>query len=164
MNIFDPTTFLGFHTDLSVIAILAGIVVLIGLLNAELLGSWTALFLLTAVLTDVTGFFLPAAKLLPSHIVGIISLVVLLAAILGRYVFHLGGAWRWLYTVGSLIGLFFLVFVAIAQSFAKIPSLHPLAPTGSEPPFAIAQLVNLAIFLILGFFAVRRFHPALPRH
>ena len=163
MNIFDPTTFLGIHTDLSVIAIIAGIVVLIGLLQAERLGTWTALFLLTAVLTDVTGFFLPAAKLLPSHIVGIISLVVLIPAILGRYVYHLAGAWRPIYVVGALVTLFFLVFVAIAQSFAKIPSLHPLAPTQSEPPFAIAQLVNLALFLLLGYLSVRRFHPVLPR-
>lgn len=164
MSIFDPTTFLGFHTDLSVIAIITGIIVLIGMLRAQLLGLWTALFLLTAVLTSVTGFGFASPKLLPSHYVGMISLVVLLFAILGRYVFHLGGAWRSVYTVTALIALYFLVFVAIAQSFAKIPSLHPLAPTQSEPPFAIAQLVNLVIFLVLGFFAVRRFHPALRRH
>jgi hypothetical protein len=101
---------------------------------------------------------LPADRLLPSHVLGIISLVVLAAAIAARYAFHLAGAWRWIYAVGVVVALYLDVFVAVVQAFQKIPALHALAPTQSEPPFAIVQIAVLVAFVVLGLLAVRR-HP-----
>lgn len=155
--IFDPFNLTGFHTDLSLIALVSGLVVVVGLVLSKRLGRWTALYLAAAVLTSATGFLFHSASFGPSHWLGVFSLIVLVPAILARYFFHLAGSWRWIYAAGAVTALFFLAFVAIAQAFMKIPALHPLAPTGSEPPFAIAQLVNLAVFLVLGFLAVRRF-------
>jgi hypothetical protein len=155
--IFNPLNLTGFHTDLSLIAIVAGIVVAVGLVTSKALGRWTALYLTAAVLTSLTGFLFKSASFGPSHWLGVFSLIVLAPAILGRYFYHLAGSWRWIYVLGAVTALFFLVFVAVAQAFMKIPALHPLAPTGSEPPFAIAQLVNLVIFVIVGVFALRRF-------
>jgi uncharacterized membrane protein SirB2 len=89
--------------------------------------------------------------------VGIISLVVLAVAILARYAFHLAGAWRWIYVVGAVVGLYLNVFVLIAQAFLKVPALKAIAPTQSEPPFLIAQLVVMALFIALGIAAAKRF-------
>jgi hypothetical protein len=157
--IFNPLTYTGMHTDISLIALITGLVVIIGMLRAERLPGWTALFIVTAVLTSVTGYGFKTDRLMPSHIVGAISLAVLFIAIVALYFFRLAGAWRWVYVASAMIAEFFLIFVAIAQSFAKIPSLHAMAPTGSEPPFAIAQGINLVIFIILGIWAARSFHP-----
>lgn len=159
MAIFNPSTFTGIHTDLSILALIAGIVVVIGLLRSERLGFWTALFIAAAVLTSATGFGFASPKLLPSHYVAIIALAVLVVASLGRYGFHLAGSWRWVYAVSAVASLYFLVFVAIAQAFAKIPALHLLAPTQAEPPFAITQLLALAIFVVLAIWAARAFRP-----
>ena len=89
--------------------------------------------------------------------VGIISLVLLVAVIVAYYVFHLAGAWRWIYAVGQVLTLYFLVFVLVAQFFKKVPALTALAPTLSEPPFAIAQTVVLVIFAWLTYSAARTF-------
>ncbi len=151
------------HTVLSLIGIISGIVVLLGMLSVQRLNGWTMLFLATTVLTCVTGFFFPGDHVLPSHIVGIITLVALAVAILAIYAYHLAGSWRWIYVIGAVLALYFNVFVGVVQAFLKLPFLHPLAPTQSEPPFLIAQLVVMAIFIILGFLAVRRFHPEATR-
>ncbi len=148
---------LTFHVALSIIALIAGVPVMIGFITNNRMGLWTALFLATTVLTSATGFLLPAPGLLPSHIVGILSLVVLLIAILARYMFHLAGAWRWIYVVTAVIAFWFNAFVGVAQAFLKIPALHALAPAGSEPPFLIAQIVVLLVFIVIGFLGVRRF-------
>jgi hypothetical protein len=153
-------TFTLLHTIISLIGIATGLVVVYGLLNNNKMESWTAAFLLTTVLTSVTGFGFPFSRLLPSHIVGIISLVVLAPAILAYYWFKLAGFWRLVYIVCGLIALWFNCFVAVAQAFMKIPALSALAPTQGEPPFLIAQIVVLIIFIVLGFLAVRRFRPA----
>jgi hypothetical protein len=150
---------LGFHVIVSLIGIVSGIVVLVGMLSAQRMAGLTAVFLATTVLTSVTGFFLPAEHLLPSHVVGIISLVVLAIALVALYLRRLAGAWRWIYVVTAVIALYFNCFVGVAQAFQKIAALHALAPTQSEPPFMIAQLVLLAVFIVLGFLAVKRFHP-----
>ena len=121
----------------------------------------TALFLATTILTSVTGFFFPFTKLLPSHIVGIISLVVLAIAVLALYVNNLVGSWRWIYVTTAVLALYLNVFVAVVQSFLKIPGLKELAPTQSEPPFVVAQAVVLLLFVILYFVAVRSFRPSL---
>src|SRR5215471_2094178 len=147
-----------FHVIISLLGILAGFVVIYGMLTADALDDWTKFFLVTTVATSVTGFFFPVQRLMPSHIVGIISLVVLAAAIYARYPGHLAGSWRWIYVVGAVLAQYLNVFVLIVQLFGKIPALKVLAPTQKEPPFKLAQLVNLILFVILGTFAVIRFH------
>jgi len=156
---FDPTTLLGVHTWLSLIGLASGFVVLVGFIQSKPLHGWTALFLATTVLTSVTGYGLPADHILPSHIVGAISLVVLAAAILARYVYHLAGSWRWIYVVTAMAALYLNAFVAVVQLFRKVPALNALAPTESEPPFAIAQVLLLAVAIALTIWAARAFRP-----
>lgn len=152
-------TFTLVHVILSLIGIFTGLVVLIGMLNSNRLSGLTAVFLATTLLTSATGFLFPFDKLLPSHIVGIISLVVLALAILALYVFRLAGSWRWIYVGSAVLSLYLNVFVAVVQAFLKVPFLNELAPTQKEPPFAIAQGVVLLAFVVLGILAVRWFRP-----
>ena len=147
------------HVVLSLVGIVAGAVVLRGMLGSRRRDGWAALFLATQILTSGTGFFFPHDRLLPSDIVGIISLAALAVAIIALYVGRLAGAWRWLYVSGAAIAFYLDVFVAVAQAFMKLPFLQAAAPTQSEPPFLAAQLAVLAIFLVLGIAAARRFHP-----
>jgi hypothetical protein len=147
------------HVIISLVGIVSGLVVLFGMFGAHRLPGWTALFLLTTILTSVTGFLFPGTTLTPARIFGIISLVILLPTVIGLYVFHLHGLWRWIYTGGAVIALYLNVFVLVVQSFAKIPFLQPLAPTQSEPPFLITEAVVLAIFVVFGILALVRFHP-----
>ena len=148
-----------FHVAISLIGILAGLVVVFGMLTARRLDGWTALFLWTTVATSVTGYLFPFHKLLPSHIVGLISLLVLALAIYAFYQRHLVGGWRRTYAITAIIALYLNVFVLVAQLFGKVPALKALAPTQSEPPFKIAQLVVLVLFVILGVLATKRFRP-----
>lgn len=145
------------HVLLSLVGIASGFVVIFGLLGGKRLDSWTATFLTTTVLTSVTGFGFPFEHLLPSHKVGIVSLAVLAVTILARYTFHLAGAWSRIYAVGATLALYLNCFVAVVQSFLKVPALKAAAPTHSEPPFLFTQLVVLALFLALGTFATIRF-------
>lgn len=156
----SPATFLVVHVIVSLLALLSGLLVMVGLLRGQRLPGWTALFLFTAVLTSVTGFGFPFDRFLPSHWTGVISLVVLALAVLALYVFRLSGSWRWLYVVAAMTALYLDTFVTVVQAFLKIAALHALAPTQSEPPFAIAQGVVLLLFFILTIMAVRQFHPA----
>jgi len=128
-----------------------------GFLNGKRLDGMNTLFLITTVLTSATGFGFPFDHLLPSHKVGIISLVVLAIAIPARYVFHLAGSWRWVYVVTASIALYLNVFVLVVQSFMKVPALNALAPTRKEPPFLVAQIVVMLIFIGLTILAVKRF-------
>jgi hypothetical protein len=155
----STSTFTLVHVVLSLVGIFAGLVVVFGMLGSKRLDGWTALFLATTVLTSVTGFFFPFDKILPSHIVGIISLVVLAIAILALYALHLAGPWRWIYVVSADVALYLNAFVGVVQAFQKVPLLASLAPTQSEPPFLIAQAVVLMIFVGLGIAAVRSFRP-----
>jgi hypothetical protein len=159
----STSTFTAVHVVLSLIAIGAGIVVLAGMLRARRPAGWTAFFLATTVLTSVTGFFFPVDHLLPSHIVGIISLVVLAIALLALYGYRLAGSWRWLYVGSAVLALYLNVFVGVVQAFEKLPMLSRLAPTQSEPPFLVAQVVVLAIFAVLGIRAGIRFRPMATR-
>jgi hypothetical protein len=152
-------TFTLVHVVLSLIGIVAGLVVLAGMLRSRRMPGWTAVFLVTTVLTSVTGFFFPFERLLPSHIVGIISLVVLAATLFALYVRRLAAAWRWVYVFTAVLALYLNVFVLVVQAFLKIPFLKALAPTQAEPPFAIAQGVVLLAFVALGILAVKSFHP-----
>ena len=129
-----------------------------GLLAAKRLDRWTALFLLSTVATSVSGFGFPFTHLLPSHKVGALSLAVLAVAILARYGLHLNGAWRWMYVICAGIALYFNVFVLVVQLFEKVPALKALAPTQKEPPFLVAQLLVLGLFIVLTAVAVRKFH------
>lgn len=145
------------HVVISLIGIATGLVVLYGLLQGNRMDGMTAWFLTTTVLTSATGFILPAPHFLPSHTIGILSLIALAIAIAARYRFQMEGAWRRTYVITAVIALYFNVFVLVVQSFMKVPPLHDLAPTQSEPPFAIAQGVVLVLFVALGTLAVRRF-------
>jgi hypothetical protein len=151
------------HIVISLIGIGSGLIVIYGFLAGKRLNGITAIFLITTVLTSVSGFGFPFDHLLPSHIVGIISLVVLAVAIAARYVFHLAGSWRWIYVVGAAIALWLNVFVLVAQLFMKVPALKALAPTGKEPPFLVAQLVVMAVFIVLTIASAKRFHIESPR-
>src|ERR1700693_5843977 len=151
--------FLQIHVAISLVALVAGLIALYSWLSGKVSHGWTALFLVMIILTSVTGFPLPPFGLDPPRIVGIISLVALAVAIGSLYLFHLAGAWRWIYVITAMVALFFNCLVAIIQSFDKIPSLHAFAPTQDAPPVHIAQLVLLAIFVVAGIVAVVRFHP-----
>lgn len=151
------STFTMLHVLISLVGIASGVVVAWGLLGGKPLPGITVIFLTTTVLTSLTGFLFPFEHLLPSHILGILSLMALAGAIAGRYGMHLAGAGRSIYVVCAVIALYFNVFVLVAQSFMKVPSLHALAPTQKEPPFAIAQLALLIIFVVLGILAVKNF-------
>jgi hypothetical protein len=130
-------------------------------LAGKRLGGWTGVFLATTVATSVTGFGFPFDHFLPSHGVGILSLVVLAIAMVALYSFHLAGAWRRIYAVCAVIALYLNVFVLVVQAFEKVPPLRALAPTQSEPPFAIAQLLVLALFVALGIAAAKKFRKGL---
>jgi len=151
------STFTLLHVLISLAGIGSGFIVVYGLLTGKRLDGWTAIFLATTVLTSLTGFLFPVEHLLPSHIIGMISLVVLAVAILARYAGHMEHAWRWIYVVCAVLALYLNVFVAVMQSFLKIPAVHALAPTQKEPPFLVAQLVVMAIFAMIGVFAVKKF-------
>lgn len=153
------STFTTVHVVLGLIGIVTGLIVVLGMLGGRRQPVMTALFLAATVLTSVTGFLFPFHRLLPSHVVGIISLVALAPALLALYAFSLTGPWRWIYVAGAVLGLYLNVFVGVVQAFQKLAFLQPLAPTQSETPFVVAQTAVLAIFLLLGFLGLKRFHP-----
>src|SRR5882757_2326596 len=156
--LFTLKTFTLIHVLISLIGIGSGLVVLFGWLTGRRFDGWTVLFLVTTILTSVTGFFFPFVHLTPAHKVGFISLVILTIALLARYVFHLAGAWGRIFVVTSVIALYLNVFVLVVQMFLKIPALKSLAPTQTEPPFLVAQLLVLLLFIVLGAIATIRFH------
>jgi len=147
------------HTLISLVAIFTGTVVVFGMLADSRLDGWTKWFLITAVATTVTGFFFPFHGFTPAIGLGIISLPFLALTIFARYPKQLAGAWRWIYVIGAVICLYFNLFVAVVQSFEKLPALHAIAPTQIEPPFKLTQLVVLALFILLGIVAAIRFRP-----
>ena len=155
----STSAFTLFHVALSLVGIVAGVVVAAAMLGSKTANGWTALFLATTVLTSVTGFLFPSDKVLPSHIVGVISLLVLIIAIAALYGYRLARSWRWIYVVSALVALYLNVFVLVAQAFLKVAVLNALAPTQSDPGFIIAQLIVMAIFVVLGIRTVKRFHP-----
>jgi len=154
----STATYTFLHVLISLVGIGSGLVVISRFLTGKRLGGLTAVFLTTTVLTSVTGFGFPFDHLLPSHKVGIISLVILAVAIPARYVFHLAGAWRWIYVIGATTALYLNVFVAVVQAFLKVPALKALAPTQKEPPFLVAQLLVLVVYVGFTILAAKRFH------
>jgi hypothetical protein len=150
---------LAIHVGLSLVGIVSGLIALYGLLTGQALGGWTGLFLATTILTSATGFPLAPFGFDPPRAIGILSLILLAIAVGAYYLFHLAGAWRWVYVVTAMTALYLNCFVLVFQGFLKVQALHDLAPTQSEPPFLIAQSAVLIVFVVLGFLAVRRFHP-----
>jgi hypothetical protein len=158
------STFTTVHVIISLIAIVSGIIVMFGLLNSNRRPGLTAIFLLFTILTSATGFLIPpllSETLLPSHMIGILSLVLLAIACIALYGMKLSGAWRTIYVLTAMISLYLNVFVLVIQSFLKVPALHALAPSvpPSEPPFAVVQGVVLLFFIVVIIGAVRRFRP-----
>jgi hypothetical protein len=154
------STFTALHVLISLVGIASGFIVMYGFLTARKLDRWAALFLSTTILTSLTGFLFPNEHITPGIIIGILSMVVLAIAMAARYALRLRGAWRGIFVISSAIALYFNVFVAVVQSFEKVPALHALAPTQKEPPFAVVQLSVMALFVVATVFAVRRFKPA----
>ena len=155
--IFNLHTFTIVHVVISLIGIGSGLVVMFGLLASKRLDRSTALFLVSTVATSVTGFFFPFHGFTPAIAVGIISLVILAVVIFARYGRRLAGAWRWIYVVTAMVAQYLNVFVLIVQLFQKVPRLKAMAPTQSEPPFLLTQLVVLALFIVLTFVAAIKF-------
>ena len=153
-------TFTFLHVLISLIGIASGLIVLERFLRNRTLGVSNVVFLVTTILTSVTGFLFPFKTFgSPAHIVGTISLVILAIALFALYAGNLMGPWRWIYVGSAMLALYLNVFVAVAQSFAKIGRLHALAPTGTEPPFVVTQGIVLVLFIVLGIVALIRFRP-----
>lgn len=146
-----------FHVILSLVGIASGFVVLFGLIGGKRLNGWTVLFLTATVATSVTGFFFPYHGFTPAIAVGILSLVILAAALYARYPRKLSGGWRKTYVITAMAAQYLNVFVLIVQLFQKVPALKNLAPTQTEPPFQVAQLAFLVLFIALTIAATIKF-------
>src|SRR6202044_2194541 len=155
-------TFTLLHVIISLIAIVAGLIVMFGMLGSNGMPGLTAIFLLFTILTNATGFLFPFEGFKPSYVIAGLSLVLLAIACLALYGMKLSGSWRWIYAVTALLSLYFNVFVLVIQSFLKIPALTALAPGNppSGPVFAVIQGVVLVFFVLMIIGAVRRFRPA----
>jgi hypothetical protein len=149
--------FTALHVAISIVAILVGFIVIGGLLSNTALAAWTAFFLLMTILTSATGFLFPLHAITPALVTGILSTLILIVALVALYGYRLAGGWRLVYVVTALIALYLNVFVLIVQGFRSVSFLQPLAPTGSEPPFLITQVVALVAFVAIGIVAARRF-------
>lgn len=153
----DPKTFVLIHVVLSLVGIFTGLVVVGGLMAGVRFGRWVGLFFATTVLTSITGFGFPFVTILPSHIVGALSLVVLLGAIAALYWKHLEGPWRQTFVIFSVLALYLNVFVLLAQLFQKIPAMAMLAPSPAAPAFAATQALALLLFVGLGWASAKGF-------
>lgn len=147
------------HTLISLIAISTGLIIVFGMIGSKRLDVSTKWFLITAVLTTVTGFFFPFHGVTPAIILGIITVPVLATTIYARYSRQLVGTWRWIYVIGAVMSLYFNLFVLVVQLFEKVPALRAIAPTQTESPFKLTQLAVLIVSILLGIVAVVRFHP-----
>ena len=153
----SPMVFI--HVVISLVAIVAGVVAVAAMFKADRAPKWTAAFLWLTVLTNLSGFILPADKFLPSHATGIVCMATLIVALYALHVAKLSGRWRALYVGTAVASLWLNVFVLVVQAFLKVPSLKALAPTQQEPPFAIAQGIVFVAFVVVAVIAVKRFHP-----
>jgi hypothetical protein len=156
------SAFTTLHVVISLIAILAGLIVMFGMLGSNPMPGLTAIFLLFTILTSATGFLFPFNGVTPGDVVGALSLVLLAIACIALYGMKLHGGWRWIYVVTALISLYLNVFVLVIQSFLKIPALTALAPGNppTGPVFAVVQGIVLVFFVVMIIGAVRRFRPA----
>jgi uncharacterized membrane protein len=154
------TTFTLLHVLISLIGIVVGLIAMTGWLKSDPSRIPTAIFLATTILTSVTGFLFPFTRLLPSHIVGIISLVMLALATFALYAGRVSGFWRPIYTVTAMLSLYLNVFVLLVQAFMKIAMLRAWAPTQTEPAFLVAQGAAFVLFFALTILTTVRFRPA----
>ncbi len=153
------SAFTAVHVAISLIAIASGAFTLLGMLRSRQPAGLTAVFLLSTIATDVTGFLFPFTHIRPGHVIGAVSLVALVPTLLALYQHRLTGPWRWIYVTGVTTQLYFNGVIAVRQAFAKIDFLLPLAPSPTALPLVGTQLVVLAVFVVLGVLAVKRFHP-----
>ena len=155
-------TFTLVHVIISLVAIATGILVMAAMIGRRTTPVLTAIFLVFTILTSATGFLFPVPQLLPSHVIAIVSLLLLATACVALYALRLSGAWRWIYVVTALVSLYLNVFVLVIQSFLKVPALHALAPSvpPAEPPFAVAQGIVLVFFIIVITGVIRRYRPS----
>jgi hypothetical protein len=145
------------HVAISLIGIATGFIVAFGMIGARRLPAWNALFLATTALTSLTGFLFSFKGVTPGIVIGILSILILVVAVVALYSKHLSGGWRGTYVITAMLAQYFNFFVLIVQSFEKVPSLHALAPTGSEGPFKTTQLLVLLFFVALTVLAFKRF-------
>jgi len=145
------------HVIISLIGIVSGLIVLFGMLGSKRLDGLTAIFLVTTALTSITAFGFPFKGVTPGIILGVLSIVVLALSIPARYTFHMSGKWRAIYVITAVVALYFNCFVLVAQTFQK-EILHTKEPP-SGTAFAITQSAVLALFILLGVKAARKFHP-----
>jgi hypothetical protein len=157
----STSTYTILHVIISLIGIASGFIVLFGLFSNKLLSPWNILFLVTTILTSVTGFFFPNSTITPGIVLGVLSLIALAIALFALYPRHLEGGWRRTYAITAMIAQYFNVFVLIAQLFKHVPALTALAPTGTEAPFKIAQLLLLILFIFLITAAAKKFRSQL---
>lgn len=156
---FGVSSLQTFHVLISVVGIASGLIVVWGLLSSSRMSTLTAVFLLTTLLTNLTGFLFPFKGFTPAIGVGIVGTIVMAVCLAARYLKQMESGWRGVYVVTAVLSLYFNLFVLVVQLFQKVPALNAYAPTGSEPPFAIVQALVLLACLVAGFVAFRRFHP-----
>lgn len=155
----STATFTVLHVLISLVGIASGLVVMYGFLIANRMDRWTMLFLATTALTSLTGFLFPNEHITPGIVVGILSMIVLVVTATARYGLRMKGAWRPIYVISAAVAVYFNTFVLVVQSFEKVPPLRALAPTQKEPPFGIAQLLVLILFVVATVYGVKRFRP-----
>jgi len=153
-------TFTFLHVVISMVGIMTGFVVVGLMLQSAPIAGWNAFFLISTIVTSVSGYFFPIKGLTPAHVVGAISLITLAVALYAIYGQKLAGRWRAVYVGAAIFALYLNVFVGVVQSFQKFAYLNKFAPTGSEPTFAVTQLLVLILFVIAGVAVVRRYRPA----
>ncbi len=153
------STFTAVHVAISLIGIASGVFAVLDMLHSRRAAGLTALFLLSTIATNLTGFLFPFTRLGPGHVIGAVSMIVLVPTLLALYRYRLAGPWRWIYVTGATTALYLNVVIGVWQVFGKIAFLHSLAPSLTAPPLIGTQLAVLAVFVALGALAVSRFHP-----
>ncbi len=148
------------HVAVSFAALAAGFVVASGFLWGKVPDRWNFWFLVTTIATSLSGFLFPVDRVLPSHVLGVISLAVLAVAVNAYYRHSLRGWWQPTYVAAALAAFYLNCFVLVVQAFLKVPVLQALAPTQAELPFGLTQLVVLVVFATVGTLATLRVWPA----
>lgn len=148
------------HVYMSVVGLAAGLFLVFGLLTSRPLRILTALFLVTTAGTSLTGFLFPFKGMTPAIMLGILSVIALVLAVIALYVKKLAGVWRGVYVISAMLAFYFNFFVLVAQSFAKVHALNAIAPTPSSPGFGVTQLAVLFVFILLTIRAFKKYHPA----
>jgi hypothetical protein len=139
-----------FHAVLSLMGIGSGVVAIYELLKTKTPARWTHAILAATAATSLMGLLFPFHGVTPAQVLGVLCLIALIIASLLLHRYHLQGIWRRTYAITAVMALHFNVFVLIVQLFRRVPPLSAMAPSQSEPPFQIAQLVVLLLFAAIG--------------